>query len=150
MTLKKVEGVFLIQFACELLKLVSSSKPGYAPLIAENSLNVTFGFIVAHAHEEINILVFVLNFIFLLFYGVYLNTQHVVYLEFVNYQLGVRKNIPVFVKCNVFISAIQLFYIKHVQTVFQYQNNLYIFPIAGLAIFFILEPVLLRSEQVLG
>ena len=47
---KKVEGIFEIQFECEILKLVSDSKPGYAPLNAESSQNVTLCFIVAYAH----------------------------------------------------------------------------------------------------
>ena len=72
---KKVEGVFEIQFACELLKLVSGSKSGHAHLTAENSLNVTFGFIVVYAHEKINTLVSVLNIIFFLFYDVNLNSN---------------------------------------------------------------------------
>ena len=38
---------------------------------------------------------------------------------------------PVFAKCNVYISAIY----RYVQTVFQYQGKLYIFRIEGLAIF---------------
>ena len=67
---KKVECVFEIQFACKILKLVSGNKPGYAPLNAENSFSVTFGFIVAYAREKINILVSVLNIIFFLFYDV--------------------------------------------------------------------------------
>ena len=63
MTLKKVEGVFEIQFECKLLKLISDSKPGYAPWNAENSLSVTFGFIVEYAHEKINILLSVLSIV---------------------------------------------------------------------------------------
>ena len=59
--------VFEIQFACALLKLVSGSKPGYAPLNAGNNPSVTFGFIVAYAHEKINILVSFSNIIFFLF-----------------------------------------------------------------------------------
>ena len=59
-----VEGVFKIQFACRILKLVLGSKPGYAPLNAESSSSVTFCFIVAYAHNLINILVSVLNIIF--------------------------------------------------------------------------------------
>ena len=47
MALEKLEGVFETQFARELLKLVSGSKPGYAPWNAENSLSVIFGFLVA-------------------------------------------------------------------------------------------------------
>ena len=61
---KKEKGLFEIQFACEILKLVSGSKPEYAPLNAENSLSVTLCFIVAYAHEKINIPVSVLNVIF--------------------------------------------------------------------------------------
>ena len=41
-----------------------------------------------------------------------MNTQGFVYLEFVKYQLGRHRNVQVFVKCNVCISAIQLFYIR--------------------------------------
>ena len=63
---KKVAGVFEIQFASKLLKFVSDSKPRYAPLKTENSLSVTFCFIVPYAHEKINILVSVLNIIFYL------------------------------------------------------------------------------------
>ena len=48
--------MFEIQFT-ENLKLDSGSKPGYAPLNAENSLRVTFGFIAAYANERINIIV---------------------------------------------------------------------------------------------
>ena len=90
--------------------MVSGSKPGYAPMNAETSLSVTFGFIVAYAYEKINTLVSVLNIIFFLFYDINLNTQDFVYLEFVRYQLGLRRNMPVFAKCNVCISAIQMFY----------------------------------------
>ena len=78
--------VFEIQFACELLTLVSGSKPGYASLNAENSLRVTFDFLDAHEKKKKkNILVSVLNIIFFLFYDVNLNTQDFVYLEFVMY-----------------------------------------------------------------
>ena len=42
----------------------------------------------------------------------YLNTQGFVYLEFVKYQLGHHRNVQVFAKCNVFMSAIKLFYIQ--------------------------------------
>ena len=71
-----------------------------------------FGFIVAYAHEKINILVFVLNIIFFLFYDVNLNTQDFLYLEIVKYQLGLRRNMSVFSKCNVCIAAVQLFYLQ--------------------------------------
>ena len=39
--------------------------------------------------------------------GVGHNNQGFVYLEPVKYQLGLGRNMPVFVKCNVCISAIQ-------------------------------------------
>ena len=41
----------------------------------------------------------------------HLSTQDFVYLEF-KYQLGIYRNVQVFAKCNVCISAIQLFYIE--------------------------------------
>ena len=72
---KQVESVFEIQFVCEILKLVSGSKPGYAPLNAEKSLSITSCFTVAYAHEIINILVSFLNTGFFLFCDVNLNTQ---------------------------------------------------------------------------
>ena len=59
--MEKVEGIFEIQFAYKLSKLVSGSKPGYTPWNAENSLYVTFGFRVAYAHEKTNILLSVLR-----------------------------------------------------------------------------------------
>ena len=96
-----MEGKVEIQCAYEILKLVSGSKPGYAPLNAENHLSVTFCYIVGYAYEKINILVSVLNIVFFLFYDVNLNTQDFVYLEFVKYQSGLRINVPAFAKCNV-------------------------------------------------
>ena len=57
--------------------------------------------------EKKNILISVLNVIFFLFYDVNLNTQVFVSLECVKYQLGLRRNMPVFTKYNVYISAIQ-------------------------------------------
>ena len=110
-----------------LLQQDNTRVPGYAPFNAENSLSVTFGFIIAYAHEIIHILVSVLNIIFFLFYDVNLNTCDFVYLEFVKDQLGLRRNMPVFAKCNVYICFIY----RHVQTLFQYQNQLFIFPIVG-------------------
>ena len=89
---KKLEGVFEIKFACEIFKNVSGSKPGNTPLNAENRLSVSFCFIVGYANEEINILVSALNIIFFLFFDVNLNTQDFVHLEFVKYQLGLRRN----------------------------------------------------------
>ena len=88
---RKTTGyVFEIQFACELLKLVSGSKPGYAPRNAENSLSVTFGFTVAYAHEVINILVYVLDSIVFLFYDVNLDMEDFVNVEFDSCQLALR------------------------------------------------------------
>ena len=75
---EKKEGVFEMQFACEILKLVSGSKAGYAPLNAENNLSVTFCFIAVYAHEKLNILVSVLNSMSF-FYDFNLNTQDFVY-----------------------------------------------------------------------
>ena len=48
---KMVEGVFEIQSACELLKFVSGSRPGYTLLNAENNLSVTSGFIHMHMRK---------------------------------------------------------------------------------------------------
>ena len=62
--------------------------------------SVTFGFIVAYAHEKVIILVSVLNIIFFLFCYINVNAQDFVYVDFVKYQLG-----------NACISALQLFYI---------------------------------------
>ena len=113
MTSKKRLKVYLkYSLHCELLKLVSGNKPGYITLKAENSLSVIFGFIVAYTHKKINILVSVFNIIFFLFYDVNLNTQYFIYLEFVQNQLSLRRNMPVFAKCNERISASQLFYIQ--------------------------------------
>ena len=73
---------------------------------------ILFLFIAAYGHEKINIPVSVLNTIFFLFYGVSLNMQDFIYVEFATFQLGLRRNMPAFAKCNVYISAIQLFYIQ--------------------------------------
>ena len=54
MTLKKVEGVFEIQFACKLLKW-------YAPWNAESNIRITFNFIAAYVHEKIYTLLSVLS-----------------------------------------------------------------------------------------
>ena len=70
---KTVEDVFKIQFACEILKLVSGSKPGYVPL---NAGNQPLCHVLLHSLVSVsNIIVF--------FYGINLNTQDFVYLEFV-------------------------------------------------------------------
>ena len=109
-------------------------KLGYSPLNAENGLSVAFCFVVAYAHEKINFLASILYIIFFLFYDVNLNTQDFVYLEIVKYQLGLRKNMP------VFEMQYSCFIYMHVHTVFQYQNKLYIFPIVGLAILLCWSP----------
>ena len=132
MTLKRAEDVFEIQFACELSKLVSGSN---APLIAENGLDVTLGFIVAYAHEKINILVSVLNIIFFLFYDDHLNTQDFVYFEFVKYQLGIRRNMSVFLRNAMYA------YLLYVQIVFLCQKKVYLSD-CRVSKIFILEPVL--------
>ena len=55
---------------------------------------------------------FTFLFIYFFFYDFNLNRQGFVYLEFVKYQLGLHRNVHVFVKCNVCISAVQLFDIQ--------------------------------------
>ena len=66
---KKVKGVFEIQFVhvCAILKLVPDSKRKCVSLNAENGLIFTLYFIVAYAHEKINILVSVSSIIFFFF-----------------------------------------------------------------------------------
>ena len=97
------------RFACEILKLVSGSKPGYAPLNAENGLSVTSCFIVICTWENKHSGFCFEHFVFC---NVNLNTQDFVYLEFVKYQMGLRRNMPVFAKCNVYMSAVRLLYIR--------------------------------------
>ena len=46
-----------------------------------------------------------------LFYDFNHNTQGIAYLETVKHQPGLHRNVHVFAKCNVCVSAIQLFYI---------------------------------------
>ena len=70
----------------------------------KNILSVTC-VIVAYAHEEMNILISLLNIIVFLFYDVNLTAQDFVYLEFVKCQLSLRKNMQVFAKCTAYISA---------------------------------------------
>ena len=86
-----------------------------------------------YAHEKINIPVSVLSIVFFLVYDFNLRTQGFIYLEFFQYQLGLHSNVQVFVRCNVCISAIQLFIYKYVQAFFLYRNKSYIFPMLGLA-----------------
>ena len=69
----------------------------YAPLNAVKRLCVLFGFTVAYAHEQTNILVSALHITFFLFYDTNLNRQDFVYLELVKNHLA---------RCNVCISAI--------------------------------------------
>ena len=59
--------------------------------------------------QIIYVLVSVLKIIFFLFYDVNLTTQDFVYLKFVKYQMGLRRNMPGLAKCNVYIYTIQLF-----------------------------------------
>ena len=93
-------------------KMMSDRKTGYSPLNALNSHSVTHGFMFAYAHEKINNLLSVLSIFFLLFYVFNLNTQCFVFLEFIKYQVGLHRNVQIFAKGNVCISAIQLFYIQ--------------------------------------
>ena len=122
-----------------LLKLVSGSKSGYAPLNAENGVSVTFGFIVAYANEKTNILVSILNIIFFLFYDIYLNTQvlhtwnlSINWVSVDTCQLS-RNATYAYLLYNCFIY-------RHVHTVFLYQNKLHIFPIIRLAFFLYWKP----------
>ena len=73
---------------------------------------VTNDIMCAYAHEKINILLSVLSILTFIFYDFNLNTKDFVYLKFVKYQLGLHRNVQVFAKCNVCISAIQLFYVQ--------------------------------------
>ena len=118
--------------------MMSNRKRGYSPLKAENNWGVTNNVMLAYVHEKINIQLFVLRiclfvflfvclfvlfcfvlfyflfffiifflfcFFLLLFYVFNLNTQ-----GFVNIEL--HRNVQVFAKCDVCISAIYLFYIQ--------------------------------------
>ena len=98
MTSKKEDGLFEIQFASEPLKLVSASKQGNADWNAENSLFVTFSFIVAFEHEIINILLPVLSIFSFFFYEHNLINQGFVYMDFIKYQMGLRRSMHVFAK----------------------------------------------------
>ena len=80
-----VDGVTDIQFPFKRLKFVAGSEPRYAHLNAENSLSVTFCFIVAYAFEIIKILVSFEHYFTLLLYDIYLNMHDFIYLEFVNW-----------------------------------------------------------------
>ena len=73
------------------------------------------------------------HFVSLFFYDFKLNIQGFVYIEFVKYQLGLHRNVHVIAKCNICLSAIQLFIYRHDQAFFLYRNKLYIFPMLGLA-----------------
>ena len=79
-----------------------------------------------------NILLSGLSIFSFFFYDFNLNTQGFVYLEIVKYQLGLHRNVQVFVKCNVCISAIQLFYIQTFPGFFPISKS-YIFPMLGSA-----------------
>ena len=68
-----------------------------------------------YVHEKIDILFSVFSISVscsFFYYGFHLNTLVFVYLEFVKYQLGLQRSVQVFAKCNVCLSAIQLFYIQ--------------------------------------
>ena len=82
---------------------MSDRNTGCSPLNAENNQGVTYDVIFAYAHEKINILLSVLNIFISVFYEFNLKTQ-----GFVSH----HRNVQVFAKCNVCISAIQLFYIQ--------------------------------------
>ena len=136
MTSKKIEGVFAIKFACELLKLVSVSKPWYAPLNTENSLSGTFNFKVAYAHEKINILGTVLNIIAFLFFDVNLNTQDFVYLEFVKYHKASVETFQFSRNAMYAYLLYSCFIYRYVQTVFLCQINCIPFRLLGQRTFY--------------
>ena len=91
---------------------MSDRKMGYSPLNAKNNLDVTDEVMFACVHTKLNILLSVLSIFFFLLYDFNLNTQGFVYLKIVKYQLILHRNVQVFAKCNVCISAIHLFYIQ--------------------------------------
>ena len=145
-TEKKIDDIFEIQFACKLSKLVSGSKPGYAPLNAENSVSITLGIIAAYAHETINIIISVLNIIFFIFYDLIWIRKILFNWSLLSINWAFEETCQFsqnamyeYLLYSCFISY------KHVQTVFLYQNKLYIFPIARLALF-ILEPAIIKFQ----
>ena len=73
-------------------KIMSDRKTGYSPLNADNNRSVTDVVIFAYVHEKINILPSVLNIFFFSCYDLNLNTEGLVYLEFVKYQLCLHRN----------------------------------------------------------
>ena len=83
---------------------VLSLKGGKQPRGFSN--NVLF----AYVHEKLDILLSDFRILSSFFYDFNLNTQGFVYLEFVQYQPGLQGNVQVFAKCNLCISAIQLFF----------------------------------------
>ena len=102
------ECLFETQFACEINK-----KKKKKMMSDKKNRDVSNDVIFAYVHEKINILLSVLSkFVSFFDYDFILNTQGFLYLECVKYQLGLQRNVQVFAKCNVCISAIQLFYIQ--------------------------------------
>ena len=78
----------ILQFSMWYLNLMLYRKMGYSPLNVENNrVRVTNYVMFAYTHEKINILLSVLS-IFFLFYDFSLNTQGLVYLEFVKVSNG--------------------------------------------------------------
>ena len=107
---------------------VLSLKGGKQPRGVSN--NVLF----AYVHEKLDILLSDFSILSSFFFNNFnLNTQGFVYLELVQYQLGLQGNVQVFAKCNLCISAIQLFYIQKIQAFFLHWHKSYIFPMLGLA-----------------
>ena len=78
----------------------------------ENNRGVTNDVMFALSHEKRNILFSVLSILSFFFYDFNLNTQGFVCSEIVKYQLNIHRNVRVLTKCNVYIPAIQLFYIQ--------------------------------------
>ena len=89
--------------------MMPNRKTGYSPLNAESNRGVPNDAICAQENKHS---AFWFEHLFLSFYDLNLNTQGFVYLEFVMYQLGLHRNVQVFAKCNVCISAIQLFSVE--------------------------------------
>ena len=114
---------------------MSDRKTGYSSLNVENNWVVTNDVMFAYVQMKVNILLSVLSIFFFLFYDFNLHTQGFAYFKFVKYQLGLHRNVHIFSKCNVCISAIQFFFYiyRRGQAFFLYQNKSYIFPMPGLA-----------------
>ena len=112
---KTVEGLFEMHLHAKFTKKKKKKKKKNArqenrvlTLNAENSRSVTHVFMFAYANEKILLSVLIISLF--LYHDFNLNTQGYVYLELVNYQLGLHRNLQVFVKCNVCISTIVVLY----------------------------------------